>query len=114
MLGSVKSVEDHGYIIDFGVEGKAGFLLKKNSAEFVRSQCKGRSLCVGQVVHCVVLDGPDTRTVPISVNPSDVSMAMMSSSDHLVGVGSLLPGLLVKAVVKEVSGVTQCYCVRIH
>ena len=104
MPGSVKSVEDHGYIIDFGVEGKTGFLLKKNAAEFVRSRCKGRSLCVGQVVHCAVLAGPDTRTVPISVNPSDVGVAMMSSSEHLIGMGSLLPGLLVKAAIKEVSG----------
>ena len=100
-------MEDHGYIIDFGVEGKTGFLLRKNAVELVRSQYKGRSLCVGQVVRCVVLSGADTRTVPISINPSDVSTAMMSASDHLVGIGSLLPGVLVKAAVKEVSS-----CVR--
>jgi rRNA biogenesis protein RRP5 len=105
----VRSVEDHGYVIDFGIEGKSGFLLKKNAAEFVHSWYKGRSLCVGQVVRCVVLSGPDTRTVPVSVNPSDVDVAMMSASDHIIGIGSLLPGLLVKAAVKEVSCVTLCH-----
>ena len=97
----VKSVEDHGYIVDFGVEKKGGFLLKKNSAEFAKHRCKGKSLCVGQVVQCMVLAGPDTRTVPVSVNPSDVDVAVMSS-EHVVGVGSLLPGQLVKTAVKEV------------
>lgn len=56
-------------------------------------------------MQCVVLTGPDARTVPVSINPSDVGVAMMSPSDHMVGVGSLLPGLLVKAAIKEVSGV---------
>lgn len=106
--GSVKSIEDHGYILDFGVEKKTGFLLRKNAAEFVGSYCRGRSLCVGKVVHCVVLTGPDTRTVPVSINPSDVGVAMMSPSDHVIGLGSLLPGLLVKAAIKEVSSVTLC------
>ncbi len=95
------SVEDHGYIIDFGVEGKSGFLLKKNAAEFCKVQRRGKSLCVGQVVQCVVLAGQDTRAVPVSINPSQVGVAMMSA-DHTVGVGSLLPGLLVKAAVSEV------------
>lgn len=94
-------MEDHGYIVDFAVEDKTGFLLKKNATEFIKTQRKGRSLCVGQVVHCVVLPGPDVRAVPVSINPSQVGVAMMSSK-HLVGVGSLLPGLLVKASVKEV------------
>lgn len=97
------SIEDHGYIVDFGVEGKTGFLLKKNSAEFCKGQRRGKSLCVGQVVHCMVLSGQDTRAVPVSVNPSQVGVAMMAS-DHTVGVGLLLPGLLVKAAVSEVSG----------
>ena len=99
--GCITSVEDHGYIVDFSVGDKTGFLLKKNTSEFLKTGFKGRSLCVGQVLHCVVLSGPDVRAVPVSVNPSQVAAAMMSAS-HLVGVGSLLPGLLVKASVKEV------------
>ncbi len=103
------SVEDHGYIVDFGIEGKTGFLLRKNAAEFCKVQRKGKSLCVGQVVHCVVLAGQDMRAVPVSVNPSQVGVAMMSS-DQTVGVGSLLPGLLVKAEVSEVIDIQALLC----
>lgn len=91
------------------MEKKGGFLLKKNSAEFAKRRCKGKSLCVGQVVQCVVLAGPDTRAVPVSVNPSDVGVAVMSS-EHVVGVGSLLPGQLVKTAVKEVCNARTCTC----
>lgn len=99
-------MEDHGYIVDFGIKGKSGFLLNKNAAEFVELQHGGKSLCVGQVVHCEVLAGPDTRAVPVCINPSHLGVAMVSS-EHMVGVGSLLPGLLVKAAVKEVCGLVM-------
>lgn len=99
--GSVKSIEDHGYIIDFSVEDKTGFLLEKNAAEFIKKEQKGRSLCVGQVVSCLILAGPDARTVSVAINPSQVGVAMVSP-DHMIGMGALLPGLLVKATIKEV------------
>ena len=97
----MRSVEDHGYIVDFGVEGKTGFLLKKNAAEFVKSFNKGKPLCLGQVVQCLVLPGADARSVPITVNPSAV-MGSLIAGDSLVALHSLLPGLLVNAAVKEV------------
>lgn len=49
----------------------------------------------------MVLEGPEARAVPVSINPSQVGVAMMSS-DHVIGMGSLLPGILVKASIKEV------------
>lgn len=33
VYGAVKSVEDHGYVISFGVKEFSGFLLKKNTQE---------------------------------------------------------------------------------
>ena len=101
--GFVKSVEDHGYIIDFGVSGKSGFLLKKNASELVKV-CGGRKkwLYPGQVVQCVVLSGTDTKAVSVAANPAQVSSAILSQ-ELLVGVGSLLPGNLVKATVAQVS-----------
>ncbi len=98
----VKSIEDHGYIVDFGVEGKSGFLLKKNTSEFVKLRNRGRSLCVGQVVQCVVLAGADARSVPVTINPSAVKSSLVPA-DAFVAIHSLLPGLQVNAAVKEVS-----------
>ena len=85
------------------MENKTGFLLRKNAAEFIKSSNKGKSLCVGQVIHCLVLPGPDARSVPVSINPSQVGGALLSG-DTLLGINALLPGLLVNAAVKEASG----------
>lgn len=97
--GSVKSIEDHGYIIDFSVEGKTGFLLKRNVVGVVT---KGKSLSLGQVMMCLVLPGADARAVPVTVNPLQVGGALLPG-DMLIGVNALLPGVLVNAAVKEVS-----------
>ncbi len=102
LSGVIKSIEDHGYIVDFATGDKTGFLLKKNAAEFVKNQMKGKSLCLGQVVQCLVLDGANARTIPVTINPSKVCDSVVPS-DHKMGIKSLLPGLLVTATVKEVS-----------
>lgn len=97
----VKSIEDHGCIVDFGVEGKSGFLLRKNASEYLKLCNRGRTLCLGQVVQCLVLPGADARSVPVTINPSAVRSSVLSA-DAFVAIHSLLPGLLVNATVKEV------------
>lgn len=97
----VKSVEDHGYIMDYGIAGRTGFLLRKNAEAFVAS-CNGdRPLCVGQVVLCSALPGAHGRTGPVSVNPELVFGTLMAS-ETVISLSSLLPGLLVNATVKNV------------
>ena len=102
LCASVRSIEDHGYIVDFSVDDKTGFLLRKNAAEFIKSSNKGKPLCLGQVIHCLVLPGADARSVPVSVNPSQVGGALLSC-DSLLGINAVLPGMLVNAAIKEVS-----------
>ena len=104
--GWIKSIEDHGYIVDFGVEGKTAFLLRKNSSEFIKSCNRGKALCRGQVVQCLVLPGARARAVPVSINPSVVQETLLPG-DSLVGVNALLPGMLVNAAVKEVRHILQ-------
>lgn len=99
--GWIKSIEDHGYIVDFGVEGKTGFLLRKNSSGFTKSYNRGKALCRGQVVQCLVLPGARARAIPVSINPSVVQETLLPG-DTLVGLNALLPGMLVNAAVKEV------------
>ena len=57
---------------------------------------------MGQVIHCLVLPGPDAHSIPVSINPSQVGGALVSG-DTLLGINALLPGLLINAAVKEVS-----------
>ena len=97
----MSSVEDHGYIMEYGVKGRSGFLLHKNAAEFVSSTGR-RRLQVGQVVLCTVLPGAQARAGPVSINPTTVFKSLFSS-DSLFQLSSLLPGMLVNAVVKQVT-----------
>lgn len=99
--GWVRSVEDHGYIIDFGVAGKTGFLLKKNASEFIEACNKGGCLEPGQVVRCKVLSDVEARSVPVSVNPDIVGGALVGG-DSLIQLHALLPGMLVNTAIKEV------------
>ena len=101
LSGWVKSLEDHGYIIDFGVANKVGFLLKKNAKEFIRKCNRGRNLRCGQVVRCKVLSAVDARSIPVSVEPGVVGGALVGG-DSLVQLHALQPGLLVNMAVKEV------------
>ena len=102
-------MEDHGYIIDFGVAGKTGFLLKKNATEFVRTCNKGKPLVRGQVMRCKVLSAVDARSVPVSVEPSLVGGALVGGN-CLVQLHALQPGTLINAAVKEVRAVRVAGC----
>ena len=100
--GCVKSVEDHGYLIDFGLAGdKTGFLLRKNAVEFIKTCNKGKPLVRGQVMRCKVLSAVDARSLPVSVEPGVVGGALVGG-DSLVQMRALQPGLLVNTSVKEV------------
>ena len=90
--GCISSIEDHGYIIDFGVSERTGFLLKKNA--------KSLTLCIGQVLSCLILPGPVARALPVSVLPDVVYSSVLTSSPSLT-LSSLLPGQLVSASVKQ-------------
>ena len=102
LSGWVRSVEDHGYIVDFGVADKVGFLLNKHAAQFIKTCNRGRQLVVGQVIRCKVLSAVDTRSVPVSAEPGVVGGALVGG-DSLVQLHALQPGLLVNTAVKDVS-----------
>ena len=115
LSGWVKSVEDHGYIIEFGVAGKTGFLLKKNAVEFIKTCNRGKPLVCGQVVRCKLLSAVEARSVPVSVEPCVVGGALVGG-DSLAQLHALQPGLLVNTAVKEVCFVcvSTCACVYVY
>jgi rRNA biogenesis protein RRP5 len=53
---SVVSVEDHGYVMSFGVEGCNGFLRKKHAAAYLE-QRGATTLHLGQPLFCALLAG---------------------------------------------------------
>lgn len=93
MSGCVTSIEDYGYIIDFGVSDRTGFLLNKNTGP--------QSLYIGQVISTLVLPGPTARALPLSIVPDILYSSMLSQSSPAVTLPSLLPGQLLNISVKQ-------------
>ena len=55
MLGAaIKSIEDHGYILDVGIPNVSGFLNKKNAAAFINECNRGEFVVVCVCVLCFI------------------------------------------------------------
>jgi len=94
----VKTVEDHGYTLVFGIKGAQGFLKK---AEHEAALGEGATLLPGQLVETVVRSAKDPRQVTVTTRPSEVAAAATREWEGLAQ-GSLLPGALVTARVRKV------------
>ncbi len=88
----VKSVEDHGYLVSFGIKGSTGFLPKKDSP---------RQLFTGSLVDVVVQSIKAGGHAIVSAQPAAVAAATTKEWDGL-NIGTLLPGALVPARVRHV------------
>ncbi|TFK30827.1 U3 snoRNP-associated protein Rrp5 [Coprinopsis marcescibilis] len=94
LTGAVRSVEDHGYILNLGVLNVDGFLSFKDSG-----LGSGR-LSVGQLVNVTVSKlAPNKRTCTVTADPSTFRK---SASSELSSVTSVIPGSLVQALVTDI------------
>ncbi|PRW20900.1 RRP5-like protein [Chlorella sorokiniana] len=96
----VRSVEDHGYLLALGVKGVSGFLPKKDA------EAAGRLLAPGMLVEVVVGAGGlrpagGASIVTVTCKSEAVAAAAAKEWDGL-NIGSLLPGQLVTARVRNV------------
>uniref|UniRef100_A0A3P9LQM6 Protein RRP5 homolog n=1 Tax=Oryzias latipes TaxID=8090 RepID=A0A3P9LQM6_ORYLA len=100
LSGCVESVEDHGCIIDIGVNGTKAFLPEE---AMKTEQNQLRELRLGQYLTCLVERVKnDGRVVSLSVNPAAVAQACAEPRQGW-SLSNLLPGLLVKSTVKKVT-----------
>lgn len=96
----VESVEDYGYIIDIGVSGTKAFL-SKESLKFKHNNAQ--ELKVGQYLTSQVEEVKnDGRVVQLSANLTTIAQTCAEPKQGW-NLTTLLPGLLVKATVKEVT-----------
>lgn len=87
LSAAVKSREDKGFVLDFGITGISSFLRFKDAPE----------LSVGQVLRCKIVKLTDKgRTVTVSLDAAD------SVLTTAITVGALLPGLLISALITTV------------
>ena len=94
VYGTVSSVEDHGFIIATGISGVTCFLSSKHIS-------KGVNYSLGQPVECIVDSvNEEARTISVKARSSLVSNAITIGSQ--LTLTSIIPGMLVNAVVEKV------------
>jgi rRNA biogenesis protein RRP5 len=73
IAGAVKSVEDHGYVLDFGIEDVSGFLSFKDAK---RGPWGKKKLSIGCLVQtCVQSMSPSGKVCTVTIEESTISAA---------------------------------------
>lgn len=98
LSAAVKSIEDHGYILDLGIPDVSGFLSFKEAKKGPFGD--DNKLPVGRLIDvCVVKITGNGRTCTVSVDFASVRDASLS---EVASVTSILPGTLVQSLVTAV------------
>ena len=114
---AVLSIEDHGYVMDIGIENVRGFLHLDHAhlSGGIGGSGGGsdsRLLQEGQTVTCTVISLTNNgRAVNLSLDHDQISKATTSES-QIVGVEAVLPGMLVNARIGRVMphGLEVSFC----
>ncbi|KAH8119935.1 hypothetical protein DFH11DRAFT_1557375 [Phellopilus nigrolimitatus] len=95
VCAAVQSVEDHGYILDFGLAGSSGFMrYRRQSNEKIERKR------VGSLVNVIVDKlAEDGRTCIFTANEAEFKSSILKEVSN---VSSILPGVLVQALVTSV------------
>ncbi|KAF9460156.1 hypothetical protein BDZ94DRAFT_1266781 [Collybia nuda] len=99
ITAAVQSIEDHGYILDFGVAGVSGFLSFKDT-KLGSPVIQKKKIYIGQLVDAVVTNmSSNGRTCNVIVDPSVFSSSSLS---EVTNASSVLPGMLVQTLITAV------------
>lgn len=103
LTGTVSSLEDHGYLVDIGVEGTRAFLPQQKAQEYIRQKNKGAKLKVGQYLNCIIEEMKGNGgVVGLSIEQSEISTAIATQEQNW-NLNNLLPGLVLQAQVQKVT-----------
>uniref|UniRef100_A0A8B9T6W0 Protein RRP5 homolog n=1 Tax=Anas platyrhynchos TaxID=8839 RepID=A0A8B9T6W0_ANAPL len=103
LSGFVSSAEDHGYLIDIGVNGTHAFLPRQKAQNYIKAVKRGPDLKIGQNLNCVIEQVKNEgRIVRLSVDRSEVAASLATEQQNWT-LSNLLPGLVVKGKVQKVN-----------
>ncbi|KAJ3326789.1 Protein RRP5, partial [Blyttiomyces sp. JEL0837] len=116
LTASVESKQDHGYILNMGIENLPSVFLHKNHAKtYIATRNNSEPLSVGQLVSCSVLSNANNnekRTLSVTIDPTVISSAKLQN-DNKVAFTSLKAGYLVPIKVKSITdgvGIAVGFC----
>ena len=101
LVGAVTSVEDRGYIIDFGIPNVSGFVAKTN----LGPNSASRKLIKGQTVECVALAAAsaENRVVAATCDPAIVARAGLTARlAENISIEAVKPGALVSGEIDKI------------
>ncbi|KAL2923175.1 rRNA biogenesis protein RRP5 [Bienertia sinuspersici] len=96
LTANVKSIEDHGYILHFGVPSFTGFLPKKNVEDAGKSK-----MTAGQLVQGVVKNIDKARKVVYLSSDRDIVSKCVLKDLKGFSLDLLVPGMMVNACIKS-------------
>ncbi|KAK8960422.1 hypothetical protein KSP40_PGU014000 [Platanthera guangdongensis] len=91
LIGQVKSVEDHGYILQFGVPSFTGFLPKMGKGDM--------QIYRGQLLQCVVKSVDKVRAVVYINSSTDLVSKYVTKDLKGLSIDLLVPGMMVNGLV---------------
>ncbi|KAF8913041.1 hypothetical protein CPB84DRAFT_1760205 [Gymnopilus junonius] len=99
LTAAIKSREDHGYILDFGIPEVSGFLPLADARAVGRNQ--QLRLHIGGLLDVTIVKmSANGRTCTVSADPAKFSTSFLS---EVSSVTSILPGALVQALITSVN-----------
>ncbi|SGZ52400.1 CIC11C00000000250 [Sungouiella intermedia] len=98
LQASVKSVEDHGIILDFGHDEFSGFISKK---ELKKAEIDPMSLKVGRVILVSVIS-KNNSIVSVRLAENE-NVSKKSTITTITSIDAIHPGAVVNAIITEVS-----------
>lgn len=99
LLGSIKSEEDRGYIIDFGLKDCSGFALSEDCENSIYKDSTLKTLIPGQIVECVVNKvKPEIKLVTVTLDKDKLVTAKVSQLSF-TSIQDLQPGMMVKGTI---------------
>ncbi|XP_015695265.2 rRNA biogenesis protein RRP5 [Oryza brachyantha] len=96
LTAQVKSVEDHGYILHFGVSSFSGFMPKADKENV--------KIGSGQLIHCAVKAIDKTRAIVHLSSDEDLLSKSIIKDLKGLSVDNLIPGMMINARVHAVLG----------
>ncbi|KAF9527766.1 hypothetical protein CPB83DRAFT_376457 [Crepidotus variabilis] len=98
LTGAIKSREDHGYIMDFGIQEVSGFLSFKDASR--GGAVDGTRLYTSSILDVIITKvSANGRTCAVSTDPSSFTSSHLS---EISSVTSVLPGTLVQGLITNV------------